>query len=109
MLCMLGDALERLTALGVPAHRLILIGGGSASSAVQQAAADLFASPVVIPRPAEYVALGAARQAAWALSGDAQPPVWPVATLATREPRDHAWAAEVRGRFADARRHIYGV
>ena len=69
MLCMLGDALERLTALGVPAHRVILIGGGSASSAVQQAAADLFDAPVVIPRPAEYVALGAARQAAWALSG----------------------------------------
>ena len=109
MLCMLGDALERLTALGVPAHRLILIGGGSASSAVQQAAADLFGSPVVIPRPAEYVALGAARQAAWALSGDAQPPVWPVATLATREPRNNAWAAEVRGRFADARLRLYGV
>jgi len=29
-----------------------------------------------VPEPAEYVALGAARQAAWALSGAAEPPSW---------------------------------
>jgi xylulokinase len=109
MLCMLGDALDRFTALGVPAQRIILLGGGSASAAVQQAAADLFDAPVVIPRPAEYVALGAARQAAWALSGDTEPPSWPLSTLATREPRGGAWAGEVRGHFAAARRHLYGV
>jgi xylulokinase len=109
MLCMLGDALDRFTALGVAARRVILIGGGSASQAVQQAAADLFDVPVVIPRPAEYVALGAARQAAWAVSGDAQPPSWPLATVATREPRGGSWAGEVRDRFAAARRHLYDV
>ena len=109
MLCMLGDALDRLTSLGVPAQRIILIGGGSASTAVQQAAADLFDASVVIPRPAEYVALGAARQAAWALSGDAEPPAWPLSTLATREPRGDAWAGEVRDRFAASRQRLYGV
>jgi xylulokinase len=31
----------------------------------------------VVPEAAEYVALGAARQAAWALSGAAEPPAWP--------------------------------
>ena len=29
--------------------------------------------PVVVPEPGEYVADGAARQAAWVLSGDAEP------------------------------------
>ena len=109
MLCMLGDALDRFTALGVPARRVMLIGGGSASTAVQQAAADLFDVPVVLPRPAEYVALGAARQAAWAVSGEAEPPAWPLSTLATREPRGGTWPGEVRHRFAAARRHLYGV
>jgi xylulokinase len=106
---MLGDALDRVVALGVPSQRIILIGGGSASSAVQQAAADLFGAPVVIPEPAEYVALGAARQAAWALSGETEPPAWPSSTLATREPRGDGWTREVRGRFAAARQRLYGV
>ena len=35
--------------------------------------------PVRVPDPAEYVADGAARQAAWVLAGTAQPPVWEVA------------------------------
>jgi xylulokinase len=34
---------------------------------------------VTVPQPAEYVALGAARQAAWALSGATSPPEWPSA------------------------------
>ena len=34
--------------------------------------------PVVVPSPAEYVALGAARQAAWTLSGLEEPPAWSV-------------------------------
>jgi xylulokinase len=29
-----------------------------------------------VPEPAEYVALGAARQAAWVLSGGDEPPTW---------------------------------
>ena len=29
-----------------------------------------------VPPPAEYVALGAARQAAWALGGTEAPPLW---------------------------------
>ena len=32
-------------------------------------AAQVFAVPVVVPQPGEYVALGAAVQAAWALTG----------------------------------------
>jgi xylulokinase len=33
---------------------------------------------VHVPTPAEYVALGAARQAAWTLSQDDEPPSWQV-------------------------------
>jgi xylulokinase len=32
---------------------------------------------VLVPAPAEYVALGAARQAAWTLAASAEPPAWP--------------------------------
>ena len=107
LLSMLGDALDRLTEQGVEARRIFLIGGGSASTAVQQAAADLLGTEVVIPSPGEYVALGAARQAAWAASGDSNPPDWAVPVLATREPRPGTWAQDVRGRFARSRDLLY--
>jgi xylulokinase len=57
--------------------RVLLIGGGARSPAVRQAAPGIFFSPVDVPEPEEYVALGAARQAAWALAGTAGPPPWP--------------------------------
>ena len=34
---------------------------------------------MTLPPPGEYVALGAARQAAWALAETDTPPVWPLA------------------------------
>jgi xylulokinase len=107
LLCTLGDALDHLTEQGVTARRIYLIGGGSASAAVQQAAADLLGSEVVIPSPGEYVALGAARQAAWVATGDAEPPDWSVPVLATREPGAGDWAAEARARFAVSRDRLY--
>ena len=54
----------------------MLIGGAARSAAVQRIAAGLFALPVAVPEPAEYVALGAARQAAWTLSQDETAPRW---------------------------------
>ena len=33
---------------------------------------------MLLPEPGEYVALGAARQAAWALAGTPEPPPWSV-------------------------------
>jgi xylulokinase len=50
--------------------------------------------------PGEYVALGAARQAAWALSGAAEPPTWP---LAGGETVEAAVADDVRQRYAELR------
>jgi xylulokinase len=76
MLCGLADAVEPLQACGVEPRRVVLIGGAARSTAVQQVAAGLFALPVAVPEAAEHVALGAARQAAWTLSGDDRPPSW---------------------------------
>src|SRR6266704_1459711 len=56
---------------------VILIGGGARSEAVRAAAPGIFGCPVDVPEPEEYVALGAARQAAWALAGTPDPPAWP--------------------------------
>ncbi|MBX3286286.1 MAG: xylulokinase [Actinobacteria bacterium] len=49
--------------------RVLLVGGGARSRAYQQVAADLLGRPVVVPDADELVALGAAVQAAVALTG----------------------------------------
>ena len=59
------------------AERLLLIGGAAQNPAVQAVAAQVFDVPVTVPEPGEYVADGAARQAAWVLTGAR--PSWPVA------------------------------
>ena len=53
-----------------------MVGGGASNPAVRTLAPAIFGGPVTVPAPGEYVALGAARQAAWALSGSAEPPSW---------------------------------
>jgi xylulokinase len=78
LLCGLADGLDALRAQGVPIRRALLVGGGARSAALRALAPAVLGVPVVLPEPAEYVALGAARQAAWTLSGDPEPPVWPV-------------------------------
>ena len=83
LLCGLADGLDAITALGVQAQRILLIGGAALNPAVQAIAAQVFTVPVVVPAPAEYVALGMARQAAWALTGSQS--TWTIATAATLE------------------------
>ncbi len=74
MLCGLADAVD---ALGPrDGGRVLLIGGAAASPAVRHVAATLFGGTVHVPAAGEYVALGAARQAAWAHSGADAPPAW---------------------------------
>jgi len=80
LLASLADAADRIAAAcGTEraSGRVLLIGGGAKSPAVRQAAPGIFFSPVSVPEPEEYVALGAARQAAWALAGTPDPPAWP--------------------------------
>jgi xylulokinase len=77
VLASLAEAADLLAAQGVERRRVLLIGGGARSAAVRAIAPAIFGVPVVVPEPEEYVALGAARQAAWALAGAPDPPDWP--------------------------------
>jgi xylulokinase len=77
LLASLADAVDHLTAQGVRLRRVLVIGGGARSEAVRRLAPAIFGVPVSVPEPGEYVALGAARQAAWALAGTPEPPGWP--------------------------------
>ena len=64
MLSGLAAGIDALRGLGVPLERALLIGGGARSDAVRRVAPLVFGMPVEVPEPGEYVALGAARQAA---------------------------------------------
>jgi xylulokinase len=68
MLSGLAAGLDALRDLGVPLERALLIGGGAQSEAVRQIAPLVLGLPVEVPEPGEYVALGAARQAASVLA-----------------------------------------
>jgi len=100
LLCSLAEGVAHLSAHGVAARRILLIGGGARSTALRQIAPTVFGIPVLAPAPAEHVALGAARQAAWALSGSQRPPEWsqPAAVEYTAEP-----APEVLRRYSHVR------
>src|SRR5262249_40354215 len=86
-------------------RRIFLLGAAAELSAVQAAAPALFGVQVVVPQPADYAAIGAARQAAWALRvsqgtpDPRTPPVWQGAGAPGPEPGD-----ELAGGAAGARR-----
>src|SRR5918998_8527 len=104
MLCGLADGLDALRALDVPVERVMLIGGAAPAPAVQQIAPQIFGLPISIPEPGEYVADGAARQAAWVLASAATPgadaPEWSttIATTLDADPQP-----EVREQYAAVR------
>ena len=101
MLCGLSGGLDALRAQGGAATRLLLIGGAVQNPAVQSIAAQVFDLPVIIPSPAEYVARGAAVQAAWARSGSR--PDWPVALDAAPTPD---FRPVIRQNYVKASSHI---
>ena len=74
MMCGLTDAVDALIALGVSVNRIVIIGGAAKNSAIPVVASALMGREVVVPPAGEYVADGAAKQAAWALL--AQMPQW---------------------------------
>lgn len=84
MLCGLADGLDALRTGGVEGRRILLIGGAAQNVAVQTIASQVFDLPIEVPTPGEYVALGAAVQAAWALTG--APPSWHVDIAARPAP-----------------------
>jgi xylulokinase len=92
MLCSLADGLAAIVGPdGVPG-RILVIGGAAASPAVRVVAAEVFGRDIEVPRPDEYVARGAAAQAAWVVTGDR--PEWPTdAEVIAAEPRPDTLAA----------------
>ncbi len=103
LLCGLADGLDALQEQGAAVTRVLLVGGGARSEAVRQIAPAVLGRPVSVPPAREYVADGAARQAAWVLAGAGGPPVW-----VTAEPTvyDSAATPDVRARYAEARDHV---
>ncbi|AOW94105.1 xylulokinase [Rhodococcus sp. WMMA185] len=100
LLCGLADGIDHLTEQGVTVRRILLVGGGARSRALCELAPAVFGAPVLVPRPAEYVAIGACRQAAWTLAGTREPPKWSQAP-ADRYEADPAPA--VRERYSEVR------
>lgn len=101
LLCALADAVDALlAATGDRPRRVLLVGGATRSPAVRALAPAVLGRPVLLPPAGEYVARGAARQAAWALSGADAPPEWP---LADTETLDGPPAPAVRTAYAALR------
>ncbi|WP_432564026.1 xylulokinase [Kineococcus sp. SYSU DK003] len=100
LLCGLADGLDALVAQGVEIGRVVLVGGGARSEAVRRLAPAVLARPVVVPEPGEYVADGAARQAAWVLAGGQNPPDW---TLNASQTFEAEPTPAVRERYAQVR------
>ena len=81
MLCGLGAGLDALRAAGVICTRVFLVGGAAGNPAVSHIAAEVFGLPIVVPAPGEYVANGAAQQAAALILG--QSPAWQLDVIST--------------------------
>jgi xylulokinase len=105
MLCALADGLDAVLAQapGVRLSRVTLVGGGARSTAVREIAPAIFGVPVVVPPPSEYVADGAARQAAWVASGAQNPPQW---TIEGERVYESDPVPSIRARYAEARAHV---
>jgi xylulokinase len=100
LLCGLADGLDALAATGTTVRRVLLVGGAARSEAVRRLAPAVLGVPVLVPPPGEYVADGAARQAAWVLARGDRAPDWPATDTKTYEadPTPH-----VRERYAEVR------
>ncbi len=83
LLGLFGAAMRGLRDQGVSIQRVALVGGGARSEAVRRLAPAVWDLPVDVPETSEDVADGAARQAAWVLSGADAPPDWQHRTTRT--------------------------
>ncbi|ULE32253.1 xylulokinase [Mycobacterium sp. IDR2000157661] len=83
LLASMSYCIGKITDHGVDVQRIMLTGGGARSEAVRRMAPAILGMTVHVPTPAEYVALGAARQAAWVLAQADAPPPWSFGITAT--------------------------
>lgn len=96
-----GFGLEKL---GVARKRILLIGGAAKNPAVRKIATEIFGQDIFVPPAGEYVADGAARQAAWALSGNKELPNWSKGDFEkiAMDSSKSAVAEQVRKRYFEA-------
>ncbi|GHJ37771.1 FGGY family carbohydrate kinase [Streptomyces sp. TS71-3] len=114
MLCGLADALDVLRGRGVTVRRVFLLGASADLPAVQAAAPPLLGAPIVVPQPADYAAIGAARQAAWALGASNgsltpnSPPQWPAPSMEVFEPGEELPVGQaVRQQYTAVRDQVH--
>lgn len=95
----LAFGLDALAAQTTPIEKITLTGGAAQSAAVQQIAPAVFGLPIAVTDPFEAVAVGAARQATWALTGAL--PSWPVPVQRQIDPTpdDRASRREIGDRY----------
>lgn len=101
VLALLADGLDAMVAQGIPVERVRIIGGAARSEALRRIAPSVFGRDLLVPEAGEYVADGAARQAAWALTGTL--PQWHISPAATTT---GVHTPAVRQRYS-ARRELY--
>jgi xylulokinase len=101
----LADAVDALTGAGAPVNRVLLIGGAAANPAVGQVAATMFNVPIEVPPAGEYVADGAARQAAWVLLGEL--PTWNDGGSGQSQLFEPAFHEGIRANFRGAWDRLY--
>ncbi|AJE85789.1 MULTISPECIES: FGGY family carbohydrate kinase [Streptomyces] len=114
MLCGLADALGVLRGHGVEVRRVFLLGGAADLPAVQAIAPAVFGTPVLVPQPGDYAAIGAARQAAWALGvhqgrlDPRVPPQWRDAVAQVCEPGEELGVGQaVRQQYEAVRDQVH--
>jgi xylulokinase len=106
MLGGLADAVDALVSVGVEPRRVLLVGGAANNPAVIEVAATLVSAPVEVPPAGEYVADGAARQAAWLLTGG-HVPEWGSLREGSTIRRDLDPVPVVREQYRQAREALY--
>lgn len=78
------DGLRQMQKIGVPIEKVYMIGGSMKSPAVREIAPAIFGRDIILPEIGEYVANGAARQAAWVYNVknnlDQEIPKWELAS-----------------------------
>lgn len=104
MLCSQVVMLEATKKLGVPVERVLIIGGAARSAAVRRILPEIIQVPIFAPAPGEYVARGAAMQAAATLTGSL--PTWE-RDREELQPREHR--PEIMEQHMSVRKMIYGV
>jgi xylulokinase len=107
MLGGLAEAVDALVAVGVEPRRVLLVGGAASNRAVGAVAATLFDVPVEVPPAGEYVADGAARQAAWVIAGGVEAPAWAQVRDGDTQRFDPRPAPAIREAYAAARMALY--